>query len=46
MAASFLRPLLAPVWAAQILTGARSFLDNPLIGSQRLNEQGLHIWRV
>ncbi|MFZ5705906.1 MAG: phytanoyl-CoA dioxygenase family protein [Pseudomonadota bacterium] len=46
MAASFLRPLLAPLWAAQILTGARSFLDNPLIGSRRLNRRGLHAWRV
>jgi hypothetical protein len=46
MAVRFLRPLLAPVWAAQILTGARSFLDNPLIGSQRLNDRGLHAWRV
>jgi len=46
MAVSFLRPLLAPLWAAQILTGARSFLDNPLIGSQRLNDRGLHVWRV
>ena len=38
--------LLFPVWAAALLTGANSFLDNPLIGSQRLNARGLHLWRV
>jgi hypothetical protein len=38
--------LLAPVWAVQLLTGAKSFLDNPLIGSRRLNERGLHRARV
>jgi hypothetical protein len=39
-------PLLAPVWAAQLLTGAKSFVDNPLIGSARLNAMGLHVARV
>ena len=38
--------LLSPLWALQLLTGAKSFLDNPLIGSQRLNARGLHVWRV
>ena len=38
--------LMAPVWVAQLATGAKSFLDNPLIGSQRLNRRGLHIARV
>ncbi len=38
--------LLFPLWAAQLLTGAKSFLDNPLIGSQRLNRWGLHAWRL
>ncbi len=38
--------LLAPLWALQLLTGAKSFLDNPLIGSQRLNARGLHVGRV
>lgn len=46
MASSILRPLLAPLWAAQLLTGAKSFLDNPLIGSDRLNRRGLHAGRV
>lgn len=38
--------LLAPLWALQLLTGAKSFLDNPLIGSRTLNERGLHTARV
>jgi hypothetical protein len=46
MAVPILRSLLAPWWAVQLLTGARSFRDNPLIGSQRLNRRGLHIGRV
>jgi len=46
MPVSILRNLLAPWWAAQLLTGARSFRDNPLIGSPRLNRHGLHAARV
>ncbi|MGY6552310.1 MAG: phytanoyl-CoA dioxygenase family protein [Erythrobacter sp.] len=38
--------LMAPIWALQLATGAKSFLDNPLIGSQRLNALGLHLARV
>jgi len=38
--------LLAPFWTVQLLTGAKSFLDNPLIGSRRLNARGLHVARV
>lgn len=38
--------LLAPVWALQLLSSAKSFLDNPLIGSRRLNRLGLHGWRL
>ena len=38
--------LMAPVWVVQLLTGAKSFLDNPLIGSRRLNARGLHRARV
>lgn len=40
------RILLLPLWAIQLLTGAKSFLDNPLIGSQWLNHRGLHVGRV
>lgn len=41
-----LRWLLAPVWAAQIFTGAKSFCDNGILGNARLNRRGLHVWRV
>lgn len=37
---------MAPVWAAQLLTTAKSFIDNPIIGSPALNERGLHAARV
>lgn len=38
--------LAAPWWVAQLATGAKSFRDNPLIGSPRLNAYGLHTSRV
>lgn len=41
-----LRLILAPWWAVQLATGAKAFSDNPLIGSRRLNEAGLHVARV
>jgi hypothetical protein len=37
---------LAPLHAAALLTGAKSFGDNQLIGSARLNRHGLHERRV
>jgi hypothetical protein len=40
------RVLLLPWWALQLATGAKSFRDNPLIGSPRLNRMGLHVARV
>jgi hypothetical protein len=36
---------LAPLWAAQVFTGAKSF-SNPIIGSERLNRRGFHVWRA
>jgi hypothetical protein len=39
-------PLKAPFWAASVLTGAKSFVGNPVIGSQRLNRWGLHVARI
>ena len=36
----------APLWLLALLTGAKSFADNPIIGSRRLNRAGLHGWRV
>ncbi|MDR4305591.1 phytanoyl-CoA dioxygenase family protein [Chelatococcus sambhunathii] len=41
-----LRWLMAPIWAAQILTGAKSFCDNRILGDERLNRRGLHVWRI
>ncbi|MEM5581866.1 phytanoyl-CoA dioxygenase family protein [Roseibium sp. AS2] len=38
--------LKMPLYAAELATGAKSFRDNPLIGSRRLNEAGLHVKRV
>lgn len=43
---SWARWLALPLWAVQLATGAKSFRDNPLIGSKRLNRFGLHIFRV
>ncbi len=36
----------APLWLLELPTGAKSFRDNPLIGSRRLNDVGLHIKRM
>jgi len=33
-------------WVLQLATGAKSFIDNPAIGSRRLNEAGLHVARL
>ncbi len=38
--------LKTPIWAAELASGAKSFADNPLIGSRRLNQHGLHKKRV
>ncbi|MET0239736.1 MAG: phytanoyl-CoA dioxygenase family protein [Sphingobium sp.] len=35
-----------PLWIAALGTGAKSFADNPLIGSRRLNAMGLHRARM
>ncbi|ACA16384.1 Phytanoyl-CoA dioxygenase [Methylobacterium sp. 4-46] len=46
MAATVSRLLLAPIHAIQVLTGAKSFRSNPILGSASLNRRGLHVWRV
>jgi phytanoyl-CoA dioxygenase PhyH len=46
MLSNMRRAVLAPMWAAQLLTGAKSFERNLVIGSRRLNEWGLHRARV
>ena len=35
----------APLWLLALLTGAKSFVDNPILGSPRLNRAGLHVRR-
>ena len=36
----------APYWSFALFTGAKSFADNPILGSETLNRWGLHVWRV
>lgn len=38
--------VLSPWYVLQLATGAKSFKDNPLIGSKRLNAWGLHAQRM
>ena len=38
--------LLSPFYALQLASGAKSFADNPVIGSKTLNRMGLHAKRV
>ena len=40
------RWLRAPFWALALFTGAKSFVDNPILGSRTLNRAGLHVWRL
>lgn len=41
-----LRWCQTPIWLLGLFTGAKSFVDNPIIGSKRLNRAGLHVWRL
>ena len=43
---SFLRWLRAPFWLLALATGAKSFADNPILGSEALNRRGLHVARL
>jgi hypothetical protein len=36
---------LTPWWTLQLATGAKSFRDNPVLGSRTLNRWGLHVAR-
>lgn len=38
--------LLYPFWIIALISGAKSFRDNPVIGSSRLNRMGLHTARM
>jgi hypothetical protein len=40
------RVAMSPIWLGQLMTGAKSFNDNPILGNRKLNELGLHITRV
>lgn len=40
-----LAPILAPFWALQVFSEAKSFETNPILGSKTLNRRGLHVWR-
>ena len=46
MLAQLGRAAMVPLWAAQLVTGSKSFERNRLIGSRWLNEHGLHAARV
>lgn len=35
-----------PVWILALPTGSKSFVDNPILGSKRLNRAGLHVARL
>lgn len=41
-----LQLLRAPIHLLALLTGAKSFADNPILGSAFLNRIGLHVWRL
>jgi hypothetical protein len=43
---TLLRWWRAPLWLAAVATGAKSFADNPVLGSERLNRRGLHVARM
>lgn len=43
---NLLRWWRAPFWLAALATGSKSFADNPILGSARLNRAGLHVWRL
>jgi hypothetical protein len=43
---TLLRWWRAPLWLLALATGAKSFADNPILGSRRLNRRGLHVARL
>jgi hypothetical protein len=42
----YLRWWRAPFWAVALFTSAKSFVDNPILGSTALNRRGLHVRRM
>ena len=45
-APGLLRWWRAPLWLLALGTGAKSFADNPILASRRLNRRGLHVRRL
>jgi hypothetical protein len=45
-ASTFSNILLSPYYFLQLFSTAKSFRDNPIIGSKLLNRLGLHVWRI
>lgn len=43
---ALLRWWRAPLWLLALATGAKSFVDNPILGSEALNRRGLHVARM
>jgi len=43
---ALLRWWRAPLWLFALGTGAKSFADNPILGSEALNRRGLHVGRL
>lgn len=43
---AILRWWRAPIWVLALATGAKSFADNPILGSAGLNRRGLHVARL
>jgi hypothetical protein len=43
---SLLRWWRTPFWVLALATGSKSFVDNPILGSPRLNRRGLHAARL
>jgi len=46
MITGFKHAVSVPLWTAELLTGAKSFEDNRVIGNGWLNQRGLHVRRV
>lgn len=44
--AGLMKAVKAPFWGLSVFTGAKSFVGNPVIGSERLNRLGLHEARM
>ena len=42
----FLKWWRASLWTLALATGAKSFVDNPILGSPALNRRGLHVARL